>query len=179
MKFSFSVELSLEAANIEEAESRLGFKLGTLTHVRPGIVRRLTTTTAKQGEASASECEANRKASAAERIALSPVETVCARYNLTLPKSKWPWRAFDPGIQGTVTGLPTLTGTLVLSNGLTAIMIPNKGGWADIHFGWFEPANADDSTLAEYRADLAAQGIKTTRPSPSQSRLRKALEAYD
>lgn len=76
------------------------------------------------------------------------VATVLAHHNLTMPKS-WLKHGAPPAkvpqnqIYGEISGIPSLRGRIVLTNGIMAFMVREDGGWAYVHWNHFIPDAPD------------------------------------
>lgn len=81
-----------------------------------------------------------------------------ARFNLTLPKERKgspPWRLPRGECRGQIEGIPTLRGSLVLTNGIIGFLILDDQltngckKWASVHYDWFVPDRDSEAALPE------------------------------
>lgn len=76
------------------------------------------------------------------------VATVLAHHNLTMPKS-WlkhgapPPKVPQNQIYGEISGIPSLRGRVVLTNGIMAFMVREDGKWHYVHWNHFIPDNVE------------------------------------
>lgn len=90
------------------------------------------------------------------------VSTLCARHNLTMSKFALGWHVTAP-LVGAVNGLPTLRGQLLLTDGMTCVVLRSDGSTFRAHYAWFVPDDATLSSLAPHRGGPLEGRLKAKR----------------
>lgn len=72
------------------------------------------------------------------------VSLLCATHNLTMSKYALGWHTCDMCV-GSINGLPTLRGQLLLTDGMTCVVLRSDGSTFRAHYAWFVPDSSEPS----------------------------------